>query len=206
MSDARLRSLERAAQHDPDAAAQWLRERMRCGTIERRNIELAATLGHGPACSVLGMPVLVERNRLTRWSNLLFAWPHHVPWRRALVAVAKHWFHRMDGLPAEVRNRLFNFEEDEPRFRPRVEQAINIACEWIEAPNDADRQRFRACTYGLPSPWPLVACWLAMLDDLHHVRRPEEPFNGALRIYGVEAAEETITGVMRDAVVPWALR
>lgn len=55
--DERLRSLERQAEHDPEAAARLLLERVRRGDLDDARLSLAAHLEHEPARRAVGAAV-----------------------------------------------------------------------------------------------------------------------------------------------------
>lgn len=76
--DAHLRSLEReAAQGNPDESAKLLLQRVRSGTLPRKRVELAASLGHDVAWQVISgpdsprQPALSESEARERMAEIL---------------------------------------------------------------------------------------------------------------------------------------
>lgn len=128
--DERLRSLEREAAHDPDAAARLILARVRSGALDERRLEVAAHLGHEPALRALGLARPAEPTDLAEWFGELarFGAPVLV---RALVVAAR------DALPA--------FEKLLPEDpRPRV--ALDAVERWCDAPSTAMATRASEAT------------------------------------------------------------
>lgn len=118
--DERLRTLERQAEHDPEAAARLLLERVRRGLLDEARLELAADLGHEAARRALALePGAAARPRdLEPWLMALAPWGGAVV-VRGMVAAAASVVPRFEALAPDDR-------------RPR--EALAAAVAWCDAP------------------------------------------------------------------------
>lgn len=96
--DERLRTLERQAEHDPEAAARLLLERVRRGLLDEARLELAAHLGHQVARRALARSSTPPPPRdLEGWLAALAPWGGVVV-VRAMVAAARTVVPRFEAL------------------------------------------------------------------------------------------------------------
>ncbi len=128
--DERLRTLERQAEHDPDAAARLLLERVRRGLLDEVRLELAAHLGHEAARRALALeaPAAGGPGDLEPWLTALAPWGGVVV-VRGMVAAAATVVPRFEALAPDDH-------------RPR--EALAAAVAWCDAPGAEPARRARA--------------------------------------------------------------
>lgn len=130
--DERLRALERQAEHDPDAAARLLQERVRRGLLDEARLGLAAHLGHACARRALGLaPAPADEGaptELEAWLARLAPWGR-VAFVRALTAAAHAVVPRFEALAPEDG---------------RARAALAAASAWCDAPSVASARTARA--------------------------------------------------------------
>ncbi len=156
--DARIRGIERAADEDPEARDEWLKESIRAGAISTDRLKLAAYCGDVAARRLVALPLTVERqDRRSRTKGFVI----EKDWSRA-DNVAKEG---EPGLGLETWSYLLTFWPDDVIVRAAVEaaslalaarsasgrgadgieaRAIQTARDWLACPCHEHAERVRA--------------------------------------------------------------
>ena len=192
--DERLRILERAAPHDPVAAARLVRELLRMGRIELATLELAANLTHEPSLGALDLSYreLGSPEELQTWTKGLAQFGMQPLVRAAVVAgelgVRSH--ERAGGGPG-------------PRH------ALEAARRFSERPTEENRTTALAVAVtcgriaGANAGAGLWACWCAA-DHLESLAPTYAAYAASCALFSVRSVA-VVQATISRSLIAWAL-
>lgn len=207
--DERLRSLERQAEHDPDAAARLLLERVRRGDLDEARLTLAAYLEHEPARRAVGAGAVApppapcaDVEDLGDWLGALASWGA-VALVRAFVVASRDALSAFEALaPEDARpaTALAAAEEwcDAPSLETARAARAGARLAELAAQDLGRRADFRA-EWSVDTPELYAACHAAWLcrhaADAAYVLEPARAPTAAGAQEGL--AQQTIDAVVR---------
>jgi len=206
MSDQRLRELERRWKEapSPHTEADYLRERVRAGSLSEARLRLAAFLGHEAAGLAARDPVAPPEPAEARW----FLWGRELARLdaeapvRCAVAIARHLLPELEDDPfADDMARDCLRCAERWALDPWNPELVEAAAQALAFPDEDTAE------LGFPTPASRQALAAARMAAAAARGRREDSAaaQAALAGQAVLGDAQAVLRILRDEVVPWAL-